>query len=71
MNGKFKAGEFVDSDIDKENIDIISLYGKNKKPNASDLVDLDLIIYDIQDIGSRYTYISTMTYMMEACAEQI
>ncbi|MED5475043.1 MAG: DUF1343 domain-containing protein [Candidatus Neomarinimicrobiota bacterium] len=72
LNGKFNAGEFVDSDIDKEkNIDIISLYGKNKKPNASDLVDLDLIIYDIQDIGSRfYTYISTMTYMMEACAEQ-
>ena len=71
LKGKFSAGEIVKSSYDFENnIEIISLYGKNKKPKSKDLSDLDLLIYDIQDIGSRYyTYISTMTYMMESCAE--
>tara|TARA_A100000164_G_scaffold348625_1_gene350955 strand:- start:467 stop:1738 length:1272 start_codon:yes stop_codon:yes gene_type:complete len=71
LEGKLSAGEFVKSGYDFENnIEIISLYGKKKKPNSVDLHNLDLVIYDIQDIGSRYyTYISTMTYMMESCAE--
>jgi uncharacterized protein YbbC (DUF1343 family) len=46
------------------------LYGKNKKPQAIDLEGIEIVIFDIQDVGARfYTYISTMTYVMEACAE--
>jgi uncharacterized protein YbbC (DUF1343 family) len=49
---------------------IISLYGKNKKPLKEQLKDVDIVVYDIQDVGVRfYTYISTLQYMMEACAE--
>lgn len=49
---------------------VVSLYGSHYKPTADDLKDLDIFIYDIQDVGVRfYTYISTMTYCMEACAE--
>jgi uncharacterized protein YbbC (DUF1343 family) len=49
---------------------IISLYGKNKKPTKEQLKDVDVVVYDIQDVGVRfYTYISTLQYMMEACAE--
>ncbi len=49
---------------------IISLYGDHKKPTVEDLKDIDLVVFDIQDVGARfYTYISTMTYVMEACAE--
>lgn len=51
-------------------IPVFSLYGKNKKPNADLIKDLDLILFDIQDVGTRfYTYISTMSYAMEAAAE--
>lgn len=50
---------------------LVSLYGKNKKPTAADLQDIDVVVFDIQDVGARfYTYISTMHYVMEACAEQ-
>lgn len=53
----------------KTGIPIISLYGRNKKPTSNHLSELDIIIYDIQDVGVRfYTYISAMHYMMEACA---
>ncbi len=49
---------------------IISLYGSKKKPSSSDLSGLEMLVFDIQDVGARfYTYISTMTYVMEACAE--
>ena len=49
---------------------ILSLYGKNKKPSQQQLEDVDVVIFDIQDVGARfYTYISTMHYLMEACAE--
>lgn len=49
---------------------IISIYGKNKKPSKEALQDIDVVIFDIQDVGARfYTYISTMHYVMEACAE--
>ncbi len=71
FRGKADAGETVVNGRDaKTGIPIISLYGKNKKPYASQLQDLDVILYDIQDVGVRfYTYISTMTYVMEAAAE--
>ncbi|MCW3076213.1 MAG: hypothetical protein JWO32_822 [Bacteroidetes bacterium] len=65
------AGEKVNSNTDvKTNLPIISLYGSNKKPTKEQLADVDVVLYDIQDIGVRfYTYISTMCYAMEACAE--
>lgn len=71
FRGDTEAGEKVNSLTDKKTgLPVISLYGKNKKPRKEDLKDIDLIVYDIQDIGVRfYTYISTMTYVMEACAE--
>jgi uncharacterized protein YbbC (DUF1343 family) len=71
FRGKADAGEKVKNGIDtKTGLPIVSLYGKNKKPKKSDLEGLDLIIFDIQDVGARfYTYTSTMTYIMEACAE--
>lgn len=71
FRGKADAGEKVSNDVDtKTGLPIVSLYGKNKKPKPSDLEGLDLIIFDIQDVGARfYTYTSTMTYIMEACAE--
>ena len=51
-------------------IDVVSIYGSKKKPSDTDIKDLDLIIFDIQDVGARfYTYISTLHYIMEAAAE--
>jgi len=71
FRGDADAGEKVGSSIDaKTGIPLISLYGKNKKPYPEQLVDIDVVIYDIQDVGVRfYTYISTLHYVMEACAE--
>lgn len=71
FRGDQDAGEKVNSSIDpKTGIQIISLYGKNKKPFPDQLADVDIVIYDIQDVGVRfYTYISTLHYVMEACAE--
>ncbi len=71
FRGKADAGEKVDDKIDLvTGLPIISLYGSNKKPNPEQLAGIDLVIFDIQDVGARfYTYISTMTYEMEACAE--
>lgn len=72
FRGKAAAGEHVMDGIDvKTGLPIISLYGDNKKPSASQLKGIDLLIFDIQDVGARfYTYISTLHYVMEACAEQ-
>lgn len=72
FRGKADAGEKVGSGVDqKTGLPVISLYGSHKKPTADDLRGVDLVIFDIQDVGARfYTYISTMTYVMEACAEQ-
>ena len=54
----------------KTGIEIVSLYGNHKKPTQADLDNIDILIFDIQDVGARfYTYISTLTYVMEACAE--
>ncbi|WP_020530568.1 exo-beta-N-acetylmuramidase NamZ family protein [Flexithrix dorotheae] len=71
FRGEADAGAHIDNSIDpKTNIPIISIYGKNKKPSADHLKDIDVIIFDIQDVGTRfYTYISTMHYVMEAAAE--
>lgn len=71
FRGEADAGEHLKSYKDKKTgLKIISLYGKSYKPDSSALRDIDVVIYDIQDVGVRfYTYISTMHYIMEACAE--
>ncbi len=71
LRGNKTAGEDVDSYIDpRTNIHVISLYGKNKKPTPEMLNDVEEIVYDIQDVGTRYyTYISTLFYVMQAAAE--
>ncbi len=69
LNNKYQAGEKILGDM-SYNIPIISLYGKNFKPDISELEGLDALIFDIQDIGSRYyTYVSTLTNIMSSCAE--
>ncbi|TYA54730.1 exo-beta-N-acetylmuramidase NamZ family protein [Formosa maritima] len=71
FRGASDAGELVESGKDtKTGLPIVSLYGKNKKATIENLKDLDIMIFDIQDVGVRfYTYISTLHYMMESCAE--
>lgn len=71
FRGEADAGATVKDGIDtKTNLPVISLYGKNKKPTTDQLEDVDVLIFDIQDVGTRfYTYISTMHYVMEAAAE--
>ncbi|TAG53070.1 MAG: DUF1343 domain-containing protein [Cytophagales bacterium] len=71
FRGSADAGEKVNSEIDsKTGISVVSLYGKNKKPTSEQLKNIDILLFDIQDVGVRfYTYISTMHYAMEACAE--
>ncbi|HAI19991.1 MAG TPA: DUF1343 domain-containing protein [Xanthomarina gelatinilytica] len=71
FRGNVDAGEFVESGKDtKTGLPIVSLYGKNKKASKESLKDIDIMIFDIQDVGVRfYTYISTLHYMMESCAE--
>ncbi|WP_461115369.1 exo-beta-N-acetylmuramidase NamZ family protein [Spirosoma jeollabukense] len=71
FRGNASNGAKVDNEVDaKTGIPIISLYGKNKKPSREHLADVDLLIYDIQDVGARfYTYINTLDHVMEACAE--
>jgi uncharacterized protein YbbC (DUF1343 family) len=71
FRGMVDAGEKVKTEKDsKTGLSIISLYGKNKKPAPEQLKDVDVVIFDIQDVGVRfYTYLSTLHYVMEACAE--
>ena len=71
FRGNVDAGEEVKDGVDtKTNLPIISLYGSKKKPSIAHLKDIDLVIFDIQDVGVRfYTYISSLHYVMEACAE--
>ena len=71
FRGTADAGEKVKSGKDAlTNITVVSLYGSHKKPTKEDLKGVDIVVYDIQDVGVRfYTYISTMTYVMEACGE--
>lgn len=71
FRGTSDAGEPVPSYFDKQTgIEVISLYGKNKKPGTEQLKNVDILLFDIQDVGVRfYTYISTLHYVMEAAAE--
>lgn len=71
FRGTADAGEKIQTSKDiKTGLPIISLYGKNKKPYPADLQGIDIVVFDIQDVGVRfYTYISTLHYVMEACAE--
>lgn len=71
FRGRGEAGEKIHNETDaKTGIPIVSLYGKNYKPKAKDLQNIEVLLFDIQDVGVRfYTYISTMHYIMEACAE--
>ncbi len=71
FRGSVDAGRDVESGNDPDTgIPVISLYGKNKKPTPEDMKGVDMIIFDLQDVGVRfYTYISTLHYVMEACAE--
>jgi uncharacterized protein YbbC (DUF1343 family) len=71
FRGNLDAGEAVSDEIDRPTgIPIISLYGSNKKPQGQQLESVDVVVFDIQDVGARfYTYISTLHYLMEACAE--
>ncbi len=71
FRGKEDAGAKIEDEIDlKTGIPIVSLYGKNKKPSKEQLSDVDIILFDIQDVGARfYTYISTLHYVMEAAGE--
>lgn len=71
VRGNYSAGEYVDFYIDETTkLPVYSLYGKTRKPTVEMLKDVDVLVFDIQDIGSRsYTYISTMGLVMEAAAE--
>ena len=72
IRGEAAAGEKVsDATDEKTGIPIFSLYGKTRKPTPDMLVNVDVLVYDIQDVGARfYTYISTMGLCMEAAAER-
>ena len=71
FRGDKDAGEyFIDGKDALSGLPVVSLYGKKKKPSAEDLQDVDVLLIDLQDVGARfYTYISTMSLAMEACAE--
>ena len=71
IRGDASAGVEIENDIDeKTGVPVVSLYGDNYKPTPEDLAGVDIMIYDIQDVGVRfYTYLSTLDYVMEACAE--
>ncbi|HLW29300.1 MAG TPA: DUF1343 domain-containing protein [Brumimicrobium sp.] len=71
FRGDADAGEHVSSDKDpKTGLPIVSIYGSNKKPSAAQLEGIEVLLFDLQDVGARfYTYISTLHYIMEAAAE--
>ncbi len=71
FRGNASAGAKVNNEVDqKTGIPIISLYGKIKRPTKEHLADVDVMIFDIQDVGARfYTYINTLSHVMESCAE--
>ncbi|MEM7656220.1 MAG: DUF1343 domain-containing protein [Bacteroidota bacterium] len=72
FRGSADAGQKIEDGVDpKTGLPIVSLHGKRRKPTPEFLQDLDVVLFDIQDVGSRhYTYVSTMSLVMEACAEQ-
>jgi uncharacterized protein YbbC (DUF1343 family) len=71
FRGEADAGEQLKSSKDKRTgLPIVSLYGEHEKPLPADLTGIDIVLFDIQDVGVRfYTYLSTLHYVMEACAE--
>ena len=71
FRGKAEAGVPVNDSVDAlTRLPLISLYGKNKKPSQSQLEGVDVVVFDLQDVGCRfYTYLSTLHYVMEACAQ--
>lgn len=71
FRGKADAGEHVNNSIDAQTgLPVISLYGDHKKPTPADLKDIDVLVFDIQDVGVRfYTFISSLQYILEACLE--
>ena len=70
FRGNVQAGEMIENGMDKKsNIPVVSLYGNNMKPLPVHLKDIDIVVFDIQDVGCRfYTYISTLHLVLEACA---
>jgi len=72
FRGEAGAGEKIsDGKDERSGLPVVSLYGKHMKPDSNDLAGIDLVVFDIQDVGARfYTYISTLQYVMEACAEK-
>jgi uncharacterized protein YbbC (DUF1343 family) len=66
-----EAGQILKNSVDSvTKLPVISLYGKKKKPEPADLKDIDIVVFDIQDVGVRfYTYLSTLSYVMEACSQ--
>jgi uncharacterized protein YbbC (DUF1343 family) len=71
FRGTADAGAYIDNGVDERTgLPIVSLYGSNKKPKAEQLAGIDVLLFDIQDVGARfYTYISTLHYVMEVAAE--
>ena len=71
FRGNADAGEKIKDGVDsKTNLPVISLYGKERKPSPESLKNIDVVLFDLQDVGVRfYTYLSTLHYVMEACAE--
>ncbi len=71
FRGEAEAGEHVEGGADKKTgVKVVSLYGNHKKPSTEELNNIDVVVFDIQDVGVRfYTYISTLQYVMEACAD--
>ncbi len=71
FRGTVEAGEHIKDGVDRQTgLPVVSLYGASSRPTPDQLADVDLILFDIQDVGARfYTYISSLHYMMEACAE--
>ncbi len=72
FRGQGEAGEeIIDQKDPITGINVVSIYGKKKKPDPEDLAGIDILVFDIQDVGARfYTYISTLHYIMEAAADQ-
>ncbi len=72
LKGAADRGAHIDDQIDEvSGLKVFSLHGKNKKPSAEDLIDIDVFIFDMQDVGVRFfTYISTLQYVMEAAGEK-
>jgi uncharacterized protein YbbC (DUF1343 family) len=71
FSGVFEAGKIIENEEQEyDSIQIVSLYGKNRSPEYKDLDGIDIVVFDLQDVGVRfYTYISTLHYVMQACAK--